>query len=88
MYLRLHVTCSCIFHAYVHLFFLFLYIDVFGAFLRVSLSPSLFLLVSCIMEPKRKSILSQNPLHSKASSSFDPTPSQVWFHDDKAQNDF
>ena len=45
-------------HTYLH-FFIFLYIDVFGAFLRVSLSPSLFLSVSCIMAPKR------NPLRPR-----------------------
>ena len=59
----LHATCSCIFlHTYLH-FFIFLYIDVFGDFLHVSLSPSLFLSVSCIMAPKRKSTSSQNPLY-------------------------
>ena len=47
--------------------------------------------VSCIMAPKCKSTPSRNPLHSKASSSsspFDPTPSHVWFHDEKAKSDF
>ena len=84
MYLNLHVTCSCIFmHTYLH-FFIFLYIDVFGAFLCVSLSPSLFLSVSYIMAPKRKSTPSQNPLRSRASSSSDPTPSHVRFRNDKA----
>ena len=43
MFLSLHVTCSYIFmHTYLH-FFIFLYIDLFGAFLCVSLSPSLSL---------------------------------------------
>ena len=65
MFLSLHVTCSCIFmHTYLQ-FFIFLYIDVVSAFLLVSLSPSLFLSVSCFMAPKRKSIPSQNPLPSK-----------------------
>ena len=41
MYLSLHVTCSCIFmHTYLQ-FIIFLYIDLFGVFPRVSLSPSL-----------------------------------------------
>ena len=47
--------------------------------------------VSCVMAPKCKSTPSRNPLHSKASSSsspFDPTPSHVWFHDEKAKSDF
>ena len=79
-----NVTCSCIFlHTYLHLF-IFLYIDVFGDFLRVSLSPSLFLSVSCIMSPKRKSTSSQNPLRSGVYSFSNPTPFHVWFIDDKA----
>ena len=36
------------------------------------------------MAPKRKSTPAQNPLHSSASSSFDPSPSTVRFHDDDA----
>ena len=36
------------------------------------------------MEPKRKSTLAQNPLHSNASSSIDLSPSNVWFRDDDA----
>ena len=47
-----------------------------------------FLSVSCFMAPKQKSTLSQNPLCSRASSSFDPTPSHVWFRDEKARKDF
>ena len=41
MFLLLHIKCSCIFmHTYLK-FFIFLYIDCFGAFLRVSFSLSL-----------------------------------------------
>ena len=41
LFLSLHVTCSCIFmHTYLQ-FIIFLYIDLFGIFPRVSLSPSL-----------------------------------------------
>ena len=36
------------------------------------------------MAPKRKSTPARNPLRSGASSSFDPSPSNVWFHDDDA----
>ena len=36
------------------------------------------------MAPKRKSTLAQNPLRSGASSSTDPSPSTVRFHDDDA----
>ena len=34
------------------------------------------------MAPKRKSTPARNPLHSGASSSFDPSPSTVQFRDD------
>ena len=84
----------CISHAhaffmYTYLqFFIFWYIDCVGAFLRVFLSPFLLLLVSCIMAPKQKYTPSRNPLRSEASTSFDPTPSHVWFHDEKAKSDF
>ena len=49
-----------------------------------------WLYLSCIMVPKWKSTLSQNPLRSGAStsSSFDPTPSSIQFHDGKARKDF
>ena len=40
------------------------------------------------MAPKRKSTLSQNLLHSGASSSSDPTPSFVQFHDENARKNF
>ena len=36
------------------------------------------------MAPKRKSTPGQNPLRSGASSSTDPSPSNVWFRDDDA----
>ena len=56
--------------SHVHAFFMhtyhfcFYHIDIklFGAFLRVSLSPSLFLALVCSMAPKRKSTPSWNPL--------------------------
>ena len=57
-------SCICTFNS--------LYFDIHcavGTFLIVSLSLSISLsYVSCFMAPKRKSILSQNPLHSGASS--------------------
>ena len=52
----------------------------------LSLSLSLSLSV-CIMAPKCKSTLSRNPLHFGASS-FDPSPSHLRFHDEKARKDF
>ena len=36
------------------------------------------------MAPKRKSTPAWNPLHFGASSSFDPSPSTIWFRDDDA----
>ena len=40
------------------------------------------------MAPKRKSTPSQNPLHSRTSSSSDPTPSHIRFYDKDARKDF
>ena len=40
------------------------------------------------MAPKRKSALSQNPLHPRTSSSSDPTPSHIRIHDEDARKDF
>ena len=59
-----NVAChmSCIFHAYVPLFSIFLILIVFGAFLLLSLSLSLS--VSCPIAPKHKSTLSHNSLRS------------------------
>ena len=53
--------------------------DCFSLFL----SLILFTLVVSIA-PKRKSTPGRNPLRSGASSSTDPSPSNVWFYDDDA----
>ena len=88
--------------SHVHTFscirtFLFLSFDIkiawyFFDCLSLSLSPFLFAsYISCIMESKRKSTSSRNPLCSEASSSSspsDPTPSHVRFRDEKAKLDF
>ena len=91
MLFMLHIICSCIFlHTYFQ-FFIFLYFYFFSAFLRVFLSPSLLLALVCCMAPRCKSIMSQNPLHSGASSSSSPsdlTPSHIKFRDDKAHKEF
>ena len=58
----------------------------FSDCLPLSLSFLFTLVVS--IAPKRKSTPSQNPLRSKASSSFDPTPSHIRFRDENAQKDF
>jgi len=87
MFLLLHASCSCIFHAYVPFF---IDIDLCWYFLVCS-SLSLSLLVSCSMAHKRKSTPSRNPLRSGASSSSSPvdsTHSHVRFRDEKAQMDF
>ena len=90
MFLLLHITCSCIFmHTYLT-FSIFLYIDYDWCFFAC-LSLSLLLSINCSMgsmAPKQKSTLSQNPLHSRASFSSDPTPSHVQLHNDEARKDF
>ena len=93
MFLLLHVTCSCIFHAYVPFFFILLILNVLVLFCLSPppLSLSLFLSVSCSMAPKQKSTPSWNPLRFGASSSSpstDSTPSHIRFRDDKACKDF
>ena len=73
-------TFSCI-HTF---FYLYIDIDIVGAFLRLSRSLSLFLALVCSMAPKRKSTPFQNPLYSRVFTSFNSTPSHVQFRDDKA----
>ena len=90
--LYLHVTCSCILmHTYLQVS-IFVILSLVGAFLIFSLSPSLSVsYVSCVMAPKRKFILSRNPLLSEASfssSPSNPTPFHIQFHDEKAKSDF
>ena len=75
------------FHTYVPLI-LYILILICLVLFYLFLSPFLFLSVSCSMAPKWKSSPSWNPFRSGASSSSDPTPSHVWFHDDKARKDF
>ena len=83
--------------SHVHAFpcirsFYSLYLDLFlllGTFLIVSFSFSLFCLCeSAFMAPKCKSTPSWNPLCSRASTSFDPTPFFVRFRDEKAKSNF
>ena len=66
-----------------------LYLNCFGTFLIVFLSLPLFLFPLVVsVAPKRKSTPSQNPLHSGASFSSNPTPSHLWFHDEDARKVF
>ena len=93
MFLLLHVTCSCIFHAYVPFFSSLLILICAWYFyacpsLPLSLSLSLSIWLVCSMAPKKsKSTPSQNPLCSGVSTS-DSTPSHVRFRDEKASQDF
>ena len=85
-----HLTCSCISHAYILSFSIYLlYLKCFGTFLIFSLSFPLFLFTLVVsMAPKRKSTLSRNPLRSKTSSSSNPTPSHLRFRNDDAHKAF
>ena len=85
MLLLLHVTCSCIFHAYVPSFLYLLILIYIG-----SLSLSFFWL-ACSIAPKCKSTLSWNPLRSSTTSfspSIDSTPTRVQCRVKKARTDF
>ena len=65
MQFLLHVTCSCISHAYVLYFSIYLlYLNYFGAFLIVTFFPfSILFTLVVSMAPKRKSTLARNPFH-------------------------
>ena len=89
MQFLLHVTCSCILHAYVFLFTYSYYCELFWTFLIVSFSLLLFLFTLVVsMAPKRKSTPARNPLRSGASSSPDFAPFSLRFHDDDAHKAF
>ena len=90
MQFLLHVTCSCISHAYVLYFSIYLlYLNYFQAFLIVSFFPfSILFTLVVSMTPKHKSTPTRNPLCSDASSSSDSTPLSLRFHDDDAHKAF
>ena len=77
-------------HAFpMHTYFPFHIFELLGTFLIVFLSLFLFLFTLVVfMAPKRKSTPAQNPLHSGASSSSDPSPSTIRFHDNDAFKTF
>ena len=82
----MHTYQFCFYHIDIKLYWFFSTCFFHSLYLSLSLS-----LVSCSMAPKWKSTPSQNPLHSRASSSspfVDSTTSHVQFHDDKACKDF
>ena len=85
MLLNSHVTCSCIFHAYV-LSFLSYSELVLCFYFVFSLSLSLSQ-IDCSMAPKqRKSTPARNPLQGSRTSS--SIPSHIQFRDEKAKKDF
>ena len=90
MQFLLHITCSCIPHAYALSFqytcYIWIALELF--WLYFFLSPFLLFTLVVSMAPKRKSALSQNPLHPRTSSSSDPTPSHIRIHDEDARKDF
>ena len=91
MQFLMHVTCSCISHAYILYFSIYLlYLNCVGDFLIVSFSLLVFLFTLVMsMAPKSKSTPSRNPLHfGTSSSSFDPTPSLIRFCDEDARKAF
>ena len=76
-------------HTYSN-FIIFIYCETVWSFFDcLSLSLPLLLVTLVVsMAPKRKSTPSRNPFHSRASSSSDPTPISVRFHDDNAYKAF
>ena len=73
--LTLHVTCSCIFHPFVHLFNILIILNCFRAFLIALFSLPLLLVTLVVsMAPKRKSTPARNSLHSSAFSSSNHAP--------------
>ena len=86
----LHVTCSCIPHAYVLLIqYILIYLNWLGLFWMLFFSLLLFLFTLVVfMAPKRKSTPARNPLHSGASSSSDSAPLSLRFRDDDAHKAF
>ena len=90
MQFLLHVTCSCISHAYVLYFSIYLlYLNCFGAFLIVSFFPFFILFMLVVsMTPKHKSTPTRNPLCSDASSSSDSTSLSLRFRNNDAHKAF
>ena len=85
MQFLLHVTCSCISHAYVLLFNIFdIFENVWDFSDCLSFSPSLLFTLVVSMAHRRKSTPARNPLRSGAFSSSDSTLSHIQFRDDDA----
>ena len=86
----LHVTCSCIIHAFVRLFTYSYYCELCWSYSDCFFLSPLYLLVTLVvfMSPKRKSTPARNPLHSGASASSDHAPLSLHFHNDDAHKAF
>ena len=86
----LHVTCSCIIHAFVCLFTYSYYCELCWSFSDCFFLSPLYLLVTLVvfMALKRKSIPARNPLHSSASTSSDHAPFSLRFCNDDAHKAF
>ena len=87
MFLLLHVTHSCIFHAYIPFILYLIDIDLCLVLFYLSLSLSLSRLFWSMAPKKSKSTPSRNLLHSEATTS-NSTPSHIWFCDEKACTNF
>ena len=79
-------------HFYVHVLYIqyiFIYLNCVWDFsVCFILPPHSLVYISVSMAPKHKSTSSRNPIYSGASSSSNPTPSFIQFHDEDAQKDF
>ena len=86
----LHVTCSCIIHAFVHLFTYSYYCELCWSFSDCFFLSPLYLLVMLVvsMAHKHKSTPARNPLHSGASTSSDHAPLSLRFRNDDAHKAF
>ena len=74
-------------HAFpMHTYSSFHIFELLGTFLIVLLFflPLILFMLVVSMAPKRKFTPARNPLRSGASSSADPSPSNIWFRDDDA----
>ena len=86
----LHVTCSCIIHAFVRLFTYSYYCELCWSFSDCFFLSPLYLLVTLVVfvAPKRKSTLARNPFHSGASTFSDHAPFSLRFCNDDAHKAF
>ena len=86
----LHVTCSCILHAFVCLFTYSYYCELCWSFSDCFFLSPLYLLVTLVMymASKCKSTPARNPLHSGAYTSSDHAPLSLCFRNNDAHKAF